>query len=146
MGAGSLRLMEPPPSISGMWPVATSLKPSSRVGSAPIFSAVPADHPWPSAPTVDSWLQDLGPPHFGTFPAGRKCEPLDWSLFPSPVSVFLGFTPDGQSLVEARTNGTIRIWDVTSGKEKCYLAEPPRKRVGPFLAFSAPHSARMGSF
>jgi WD40 repeat protein len=48
------------------------------------------------------------------------------SLSPS-VSAFLGFTPDGKSLVEARTNGTIRTWDVTSGKEEGYLADPQKK-------------------
>jgi WD40 repeat protein len=39
--------------------------------------------------------------------------------------MFLGFTPDGKSIVEARGNGTIKIWDVASGKEAGCLANPP---------------------
>ena len=32
-------------------------------------------------------------------------------------AVFIGFTPDGQSVVEAKRDGTIRVWDVASGKD-----------------------------
>jgi Tol biopolymer transport system component len=41
------------------------------------------------------------------------------------VAMFLGFTPDGKSIVEARGNGTIKIWDVASGKEAGCLVNPP---------------------
>lgn len=44
------------------------------------------------------------------------------------ATVFLDFTPDGQSIVEAKGNGTIRIWDVASGKETRCLANPPKRK------------------
>jgi WD40 repeat protein len=59
--------------------------------------------------------------------SGKEVRTFGLESVSLPVSVFLGFTPDGQSLVEARINGTIRIWDVSSGKEKLYLAEPPNR-------------------
>jgi WD40 repeat protein len=43
------------------------------------------------------------------------------------ATVFLDFAPDGQSIVEAKGNGTIRIWDVASGKEMRCLANPPKR-------------------
>jgi len=42
-------------------------------------------------------------------------------------SMFLGFTPDGRSLVEAKGSGKISIWDVASGKEARCLADPPKR-------------------
>lgn len=42
-------------------------------------------------------------------------------------AVFIGFTPDGQSVVEAKRDGTIRVWDVSSGKEARCLASPPKR-------------------
>ena len=42
-------------------------------------------------------------------------------------SMFLGFTPDGQSLVQARADGAIKIWDVPSGNEVRCLADPQRE-------------------
>ena len=59
--------------------------------------------------------------------SGKEVQTFGLESMSRPVSVFLDFTPDGQSLVEARTNGTIRIWDVSSGKEELYLAEPPKR-------------------
>jgi WD40 repeat protein len=43
------------------------------------------------------------------------------------MAVFVGFAPDGQSVVEAKGNRMIRIWDVTSGKELRRLADPPKR-------------------
>lgn len=43
------------------------------------------------------------------------------------VSMFLGFTPDGRSLVEAKGGGKIRIWDVASGEATRCLADPPKR-------------------
>ena len=65
--------------------------------------------------------------------SGKEVRTFGLESLSLPVSVFLDFTPDGESLVEARTNGAIRIWDVPSGKEKLYLAEPP-KRSGAVLS------------
>jgi len=42
-------------------------------------------------------------------------------------AVFIGFTPDGQSVVEAKHDGTIRVWDVASGKQARSLASPPKR-------------------
>ena len=43
------------------------------------------------------------------------------------VAMFLGFTPDGRSLVEAKGSGKVTIWDVLSGKEARCLADPPKR-------------------
>jgi WD40 repeat protein len=43
------------------------------------------------------------------------------------ATVFLDFAPDGQSIVEAKGNGTIRIWDVATGKQLRSLANPPKQ-------------------
>ena len=43
------------------------------------------------------------------------------------VSMFLGFTPEGQSLVQARGDGSIKIWDASTGIEKRRIAEPQQK-------------------
>ena len=43
------------------------------------------------------------------------------------VSMFLGFTPDGKSLVQARGDGAIRLWDVLTGVESRSIAAPPQK-------------------
>jgi WD40 repeat protein len=43
------------------------------------------------------------------------------------ATVFLDFAPDGQSVVEAKGNGTIRIWNAASGKEMRSLANPPKR-------------------
>ena len=43
------------------------------------------------------------------------------------VSMFLGFTPDGKSLVQARGDGAIRLWDVLTGIETRSIADPQQK-------------------
>jgi WD40 repeat protein len=44
------------------------------------------------------------------------------------ATVFLDFAPDGQSIMEAKGNGTIRIWDAATGKELRCLANPPKRK------------------
>jgi WD40 repeat protein len=46
-----------------------------------------------------------------------------WS---EPVPVFIGFTPDGHSVVVVGGDGKTKIWDVKSGKEVRHFAEPPK--------------------
>jgi WD40 repeat protein len=43
------------------------------------------------------------------------------------VAMFLGFTPDGRFLVEAKGSGKITLWDVASGKEDHCLTDPPQR-------------------
>ncbi|MGH9685769.1 MAG: WD40 repeat domain-containing protein [Candidatus Acidiferrales bacterium] len=43
------------------------------------------------------------------------------------ATIFVGFTPDSRSLVEVRGNGTIRVWDVATGKLASVLADPPNR-------------------
>lgn len=43
------------------------------------------------------------------------------------VAMFLGFTPDGRSLVEAEASGKVTIWDVPSGKAARCLVDPPER-------------------
>jgi WD40 repeat protein len=43
------------------------------------------------------------------------------------VAMFLGFTPDGRSLVEAKGSGKITLWDVPSGKQGRCLTDPPKR-------------------
>jgi WD40 repeat protein len=43
------------------------------------------------------------------------------------VAKFLGFTPDGRSLIEAKASGKLTLWDVPSGKEAGCLADPPKR-------------------
>ncbi len=52
--------------------------------------------------------------------------------------MFLGFTPDGRSLVEAEASGKVTIWDVASGKEaRCVVDPPERKGVTSMLNCAA---------
>jgi WD40 repeat protein len=43
------------------------------------------------------------------------------------VPMFLGFTPDGRCLVEAKGGGKVTRWDVQSGKEANCLVDPPKR-------------------
>jgi WD40 repeat protein len=43
------------------------------------------------------------------------------------VAMFLGFTPDGRFLVEAKGSGKVTLWDVQSGKEASCLVDPPKR-------------------
>jgi WD40 repeat protein len=42
------------------------------------------------------------------------------------MPVFIGFTPDGHSVVVVGGEGKAKIWDVKSGKEMRHFAEPPK--------------------
>jgi WD40 repeat protein len=44
------------------------------------------------------------------------------------TAVFLGFTWDGQSLIEVRGNGTIRVWNVPTEKVANVLIDPPKRQ------------------
>jgi WD40 repeat protein len=59
--------------------------------------------------------------------SGKEVRTFGPELHTGFVSMFLGFTPDGQSLVQARGDGTIKIWDVLTGNEERCLADPPKK-------------------
>jgi WD40 repeat protein len=41
--------------------------------------------------------------------------------------MFLGFTPDGRFLVEAKGSGKVTLWDAQSGKEARCLVDPPKR-------------------
>ncbi|MFN8006035.1 MAG: hypothetical protein U0V70_03180 [Terriglobia bacterium] len=43
------------------------------------------------------------------------------------MTMYIGFTPDGRSLVEASGSGKIRIWDIASGTEARVLHSPPKQ-------------------
>lgn len=43
------------------------------------------------------------------------------------VAMFLGFTPNGRFLVEAKGSGKISLWDVASGKEFGCVTDPPKR-------------------
>ena len=54
----------------------------------------------------------------------RSFGPEPYSGF---VSMFLGFLPDGKSLVQARGDGAIKIWEASTGIEKHRLSDPQQK-------------------
>jgi len=58
-------------------------------------------------------------------------------LFSSSVSEFLGFTPDGKSLVQVNAFGAIRIWDLSTGTVARSLADPSKTNSVQGAALSA---------
>ncbi len=69
--------------------------------------------------------------------SGKEVRTFGPEPFSDAVSMFLGFTPDGRSLVQARGDGSIKIWDVPSGKEARCLADPPEKSGVTFGVYCA---------
>ena len=59
--------------------------------------------------------------------SGKEARAFSQESLSMYVSMFLGFTPDGRSLVEAKGGGKIRIWDVASGEATRCLADPPKR-------------------
>jgi WD40 repeat protein len=64
----------------------------------------------------------------------RSFGPESYSGF---VSMFLGFTPDGKSLIQARGDGAIRLWEVLTGIEARSIAGPLQKSSITFRLRSA---------
>jgi WD40 repeat protein len=59
--------------------------------------------------------------------AGKEARTFGPEYKTLTVAMFLGFTPDGRFLVEARGSGKITLWDVASGKEDRRLTDPPKR-------------------
>jgi WD40 repeat protein len=58
-------------------------------------------------------------------------------LFSGSVTEFLGFTPDGKSLVQVNYFGAIRIWDLSTGTVARALADPSKTNSLQGAALSA---------